>query len=370
MLRLALLRVLESYFRHRWLYLLPIVVMILASIVYLVNAKPKYVAAGVFYVQKQTLLATLNSVGSTDVYWQTPASIALGEIGDLLQTDSFIRAIIEKTDLEASMNAGQDAINQTISDVRKDVWVSSIGTNQVRLSAASEDPGLAYQLANGMIDTYIQWKINADLAESEAAHTFFNNLIDGYKADLDQARQSMDNYLSQHPEPIKGNRPVNEQMQISRLQGDIDLAQTRYTSALNKDEDARLASAQAESNVHQSYVVIDSPLLPIKPETSLKKIALSMALFVLIGIIISGVGVIGGAFLDRSFRFPLDVWYGVNLPVLAMVPAEKVPGKKRFRFKRTAAQPDEAPNREPEIYLKNEPEMGLGALTSSKASKK
>jgi hypothetical protein len=110
--------------------------------------------------------------------------------------------------------------------------------------------------------------------------------------------------------------------------------------------------------------------MPLKPETSLKKIGLTLGVFLIVGIIISAIGIVGGALLDRSFLFPLDVWVGVNLPVLAMVADKTVPAKKKFPFGREAQQPDEAHSQKPEVYLKSEPEISLGALTSPEASKK
>jgi hypothetical protein len=44
------------------------------------------------------------------------------------------------------------------------------------------------------------------------------------------------------------------------------------------------------------------------------------AIFVVVGIILTIVCIIGGALLDRSFRFPLDVLTSLDLPVLALVP--------------------------------------------------
>ncbi len=42
MFRLISLRLMESYFRHRWLYLLPVVVMVALAVASFYTAKPKY----------------------------------------------------------------------------------------------------------------------------------------------------------------------------------------------------------------------------------------------------------------------------------------------------------------------------------------
>jgi hypothetical protein len=130
----------------------------------------------------------------------------------------------------------------------------------------------------------------------------------------------MEAYLSTHLEPLKGERPVKEQLEIARLQTELDQAQARYTNALNKDEEALLAEAQTESDVRQSYILIDVPTIPEKPELSTKDLLLALGIFLFVGFFFSLLGIVGGALLDRSFHYPLDVWHGVNLPVLTMVP--------------------------------------------------
>ena len=337
MLRLVLLRLMESYFRHRWLYLIPILIMGVAAFVSFSTAKPSYISDGVLFVQKESLLAMLTSVKDSSYTWQTPATLTVGELKELIQTDSFMRAVIQNTDLEENMSGGQEAVKKTIEDVRKDVWVIALGDNQVRVGAVQEQPQIAYQLVTGIIDTFLKWKINADRTESEAAHEFFTALILKYKGEVDLARQNLADYLISHPAPIKGERDSIEQLEIDRLMAELTLAQARYASALDKDEDAQLATAQAEGDVLQSYVLLDSPILPEKPDVSLKQIAINLGVFLGVGLFFSVLGIVGAAFLDRSLRFPVDVWHGVQLPVLASVssiPPLSIKVKKKHRWAR------------------------------------
>jgi len=177
MFRLISLRLLESYFRHRWLYLLPVVLMTILAVGSIFIAKPKYIARGVLFVQKQSLLAKLTSVMGSDISWQTAASVTVGELKELIQTDAFMRAIIKETDLETKMNGGQAIVNETLDEARRSVWVSAVGDSQVLVGSAHKNPQLTLQLVNGVIKTYLQWKINGDRSDSEAAHTFLTGLI-------------------------------------------------------------------------------------------------------------------------------------------------------------------------------------------------
>ena len=346
---IIILRLLESYFRHRWLYLLPIVMMAGFSVLYLLTAKPVYQTAGVVYVQEESLLSTLNAVTPESFLWVTPAQAKSTELSDLLNTDAFIRAIIQGTDLEDRMDMGPEAVGETIYEVRNSVWVEPAGDNQLVVAAAHEDRTIAHQLVNSVIENHIQWQIAFNRNESESAQEFFGNLIEVYQVELAAARQAMEDFLLEHPEPVRGERPAIEELQIERLNSEIELASIRYSSALDKEENARLAMAQVESDVRQTYFLIDAPVLPESPDTSMKDAAVNMIIFVIIGVMLSVGLIVAATLIDRSIRFPIDIRYTLELPVLTQVPdltpaSEKK--KRRFGRKKKAQEPDNLPSTE------------------------
>ncbi len=350
MVRLVLLRLSESYFRHRWLYLVPIALFIGAAGVYYAVREPKYRADGVVYVQKESLLASLTSIRDVPFSWNTPAKDTSTEILDLLQTDAFVRAIIIKTDLEEQMAEGPQAVEDTIEEARKAVWAIPLGNNQVQVSAAHEDPQIAYQLVNAIIENYIEWKVNGDRVEGEAALSFFENLTQVYKEELETARQELEDYLRTHPEPLRGNRPDLEMVEIERLQSKLRLAETRYAKALDNVENARLALAQVDNDANQTYLIIDAPTVPLEPEVSLKQTVLELGVFIAVGFLLSGIGIGGGALLDRTFRFPVDVQNLLSLPVLATVPEVTAGGHLRAQKEaQKVAEAEEKSDSRPEF---------------------
>lgn len=326
MVRLVMLRILESYFRHRWLYLLPIVLMTALGVVFVLLTKPTYTAKGVLYVETQSYLASLTDLRESGAtWWTTPAESVNQEISELLQTDAFIRAIIQRTSLEEKMDEGSAVVDTLIEETRRNVWPSPLGNNQLQVNAVHEDPEIAYQIVTAVIEGYLQWRVNADLAESEVAQSFFSDLIESYSVDLAAAREAMRNYVEAHPVPLRGDRPADESMEISRLQSEIDLTASRYATALDKEEETRLAMAQIESDARQTYFLIDAPTVPDTPDTSLRKLALSGGIFTVVGVFLSAGLIIGVALIDRSFRFPIDVISRLELPVLTMVPEARTP---------------------------------------------
>lgn len=243
----------------------------------------------------------------------------MGELYQLLNAKAFLRAIIQKTDMEAKMMQGEETAAQTIDEAKDAIWLQELGSNLVMVSAEHEMPRVAQQLAGATIETYIQWKINLNREESVAAQSFFTDLIKTYQSQVEPARALLDGYLKAHPKPLQGDRPDEETAEIKRLQDALNSAEERLRRAENQEESARLALAQAESTVRQSYFVVDAPERPLGPEDSKKDLLLTLILFIVAGFALSFVGIVGGALLDDSLRFPVDVIHGLNLPVLTMI---------------------------------------------------
>lgn len=335
MIRLFLLRLLESYFRHRWLYLVPFLLMLTVGIVAALLADTKYQTKGVVFVEDETVLASLTDISNDGFRWVSPASATSSQVNELMGTNAFIRAVIQQTDLEQYMDDGPRVVERTITEVRRSMYTRDIGNNHVEIVVAHDDPFITYQLANAAVESFVQWQINADVSQSVAAEGFFDEQIQAYEIEVIEARAQLETFYASNPSPVRGERPALEELEIQRLLSELTLAENRYNSALEKAEEAGLVATITENNVRQAFFVVDAPELPTEPETSIVDIAVSFMIFVVIGLVISGAMVLAGALLDRSMRFPIDVWHRLNLDVLATVPA--IPAAT------IQAQPQEAP---------------------------
>jgi hypothetical protein len=162
--------------------------------------------------------------------------------------------------------------------------------------------------------------LNSQKTESQTALDFFAGLITIYQVDLETARTNLKNYVLNHPAPVRGDRPFLEQFEIEYLNSEITNAKGRYSNAVSKEEDAKLSLQQVETNIHQTYVVIDAPEIPIKPNRSLRSMAIQVGIFLGIGLLISLVLIYVSSVMDSTVRFPLDITAHTELPVLAVVP--------------------------------------------------
>lgn len=329
MIRLVLLRVLEGYFRHRWMYLLPTIIMIGVGGASFMNRTDEFIASSTFYVQKGSFLSSLTSIREAGFSWVTPAQTAVNELRQLEGTTAFVRAIVMQTSLEENMVNGPAAINQTLNAARDDIWFSVMGDNLLMVSAINEDPAVARELVEATINSYIQWQINADREESVNTQLFFADLIQVYQADADRARNELREYLSSNPEPVRGNRPELEVMEIAQMETAVALAEGRLLSAIQNEESARLGMIQAEGDARQQYFVIDAAKTPVEPASSKSDAMTQSIIFVVVGIVMSIIGFVGAAMIDRSFRFAIDVHHILDLPVIAEVPAPRKEKKQK-----------------------------------------
>lgn len=329
MMRQLLVRFLETYYHHRWLYWLPVPIMLVIFGASLFIAKQAYIAQGTIWVQKQVLLASITSTSTDSWGYSTPAQVTADEATELMQSDAFIRAIVQQTDLEPELAKGQDATAELFTNVRVWVWWSALGNNLIAANASHEKAAIAQQLAAGAIKTFLAWHVNIDRQDSQVAQTYFGNLVDQYTQEVNTARTALETYLGAHPDPTRGDRPSLEQLQIDKLESDIKDATDRLSKAKDDEETSRLKLTQVEQNINQQYITVDEPALPSKPEVSRKKLALSGVIYFVAGILISILGVIGATLMDTSVRFSGEVTTRLQLPVLAIIPDAARLGKSR-----------------------------------------
>lgn len=319
MVRLILLRLLESYFRRPFLNLLPIFLLLGLGTALVSVQDPSYMSGGKLNVN-DTVLNTLNDVGTEGSFWATAAEETKDQIGELFATDSFMRAIVLQTPLETELNDPEIDVNEFLAEVREMVWADTIGDNTVGVVARHEDPTTAKELVDAAIDSFLQWNINTALTDSLAAQEFYTEQTETYRLELDDSVEARRLFLEANPEPVRGERPQIERVEIDRLSNQVGQATNRYIEARDKEETARLAAAQAERQVLQKFQLLDAPQLPTKAATGLKDMLVTVIIFGVVGAILALVGIIGRALFDRTLRYPVDVRQGTNLMVLGAIP--------------------------------------------------
>lgn len=337
-LQMGVGRILETYFRHRWLNILPIVLMLIAGVLYIIFGPVEYKSSGVFYVQGDSIIESIAGTGSQaiDFDFRSPSQKTAEELNELLKTNNFMVAIIAQTDVRSQLEDPNIPELETLEEVREEIQITGQGKNQVYVDVRWEDPEIAFQLSDAIVNTYLQWLIQNDRQDSDSALQFFEDLIPDYQNARIAAQQEVEQFLRDHPEPIRGDRPALEQYRLERLQANYQIAEQRYNETLGKLDNAKLNVALAESSVRQNYRLLDEPKVPVEPEETLTDIAIELAIFVAVGLVLSVLLVLGSTLLDKSLRFPIDARFALQAPVLTtVVDAESLNQRRWWQRRRS-----------------------------------
>lgn len=321
MVRLVILRLLESWFRRWWLYIIPVILMLAVGVLLVFRAPSTYTASATLFIEDNSLLLSLtNAPNPTErSWWQTPAEVVRNDYRELMQTEAFMRALIQNTNLETRAARSREDFFEALWYFRDSIQLHTPGNKLMIIMAETEDPDLSVQMVNSLINTYISWKLNVQYQESAAAQAFFAGQIPSFEQELQQARDALTVYLATYPEPVRGDRPLDEQIELQRLQAAVNDASRRLDEVRDNEESSRLVLMQAESVLRQTYQVLDAPGAPERQRMGRRAMLMQVVLAGAIGGVLCIVGVIGGAVLDRSLRFAVDVQQLLHLPTLAIV---------------------------------------------------
>jgi len=331
-------RLLDTFFRHRWLYLLPVALFVLVGATQAFASGSGYLSVGVVDVAKDTLLSDLTSIRGENFGFETPAIATAKTMNGLLGTDNFLTAIAKSAGVTGALKRGELS---TLA-IKQAITVTPDGDNLVKIEAHTNNPELSARLAKGTIDSFTNYLVSADVGESKAAEQFFNDQLAAYQQQLEQAQTALREYATTHPGGPQDLRPLDEQVEIERLKSAVQQAQETFSNAQQKSDEARLATEQSVRDVSQRVRVIDEPEVPFGPEPRLKKAVLTVVLFTFVGAFISFAAVALGTVMDRSLRSADDVEALLELPVLSVVPDGTPPKQRRRAAKKDKQQPETA----------------------------
>jgi uncharacterized protein involved in exopolysaccharide biosynthesis len=315
------LRVADAIARRWWLYIVPLVLLVLLGALTVSRQSDEFRASGVVNVSGESLITDLTSVrGGAGYTYETVASKTSRDLNDLLQTDVFMRSVVEGAGLTSAVEAG----TLTFDSLRASVWAAPDGDSLLNVTAATHNPELSQRLAAAAIDSFIQWTLDGDLAESRSAEEFLLAKLQTDQETLQAARDELTAYVNAHEGPALELRPLAEQVEIQSLTNAIEQAEARYQESLQQYDAARLASDQATSDVNQRFRIVDEPLVPAAAEPRLKEAALTMAVFIAMGGLLSAAFVAVGVITDRTLRFGRDAEARLGVDVVAVLPEVKV----------------------------------------------
>ena len=266
---------LEAFFRRWWLYLLVLVPFLALGVVTIGGAGTTYRSSGVVQVNRPANPAS-NPFGS-----DTPAAFTSRQINTVLGTEAFLTLLISNAGLNDAVQI--NAI--TRQQVRQSVGVGPDGDDLVTVSATNADPDVAQRLADNLVPTYVAFQIN------------------NAKETRDTAQQDL------------ADKEANLAQNPQDPQAQLDATDARIASGNAQD-----ALSLQTTSMKQRFSYLDDAKKPSTPEPHRKKDAITLTLFLLLGLMVMAAVVVVAALLDHSVRYSDEIETQLHVPVLAIVP--------------------------------------------------
>ncbi|MEM8707037.1 MAG: hypothetical protein AAGE98_11320 [Actinomycetota bacterium] len=312
-----LLRLLDNLFRHPIRYLVPVILLGAYGAATL-PSDDEYSSTGVVFVEDASFLSSVTNVGGADFTFGSPADVAVEQLFGLLGTDTFASDVLRRIE---GAEPGTTYSEDVLFFFRTGIGVGSRPGSLLEVTGSSADPATAQASAQGVIDAYVAWQIEADLAQSQSAEAFLLAVADERLAELDAAQEALRAFLLLNPDPIDGStRPTSEQVTLGALEDEVEASRTRYEAALDNVETAQLAISQTEVDTRVNLRVVDSPALPLAPESRTVSNAIQVLLFMILGAGASLGVLLMTTFTDTSVRFPAEIRERLGKEAFAVVP--------------------------------------------------
>jgi uncharacterized protein involved in exopolysaccharide biosynthesis len=318
-------RLLETFFRRWYLYLVPVIAFTAVGAYKASGTTSGYKSTGIVDVSAGTLLSELTSIRGENYGYDTPAASTAGTINGLLGTGQFTTEVATRAGVTTALQRGQ----LTYLGLREAIYATAADDNLLKVVSVTTNPELSARLAKATIDAYIDYVVAGDVAESAAAEQFFEGQLATYQQQLTGAEAALDQYFVDHPGGSFEERPPDQQSDIEQLQLAVAQAREKVTATEAKIDEARLATEQATHDVQQRLRIVDEPEIALAPEPRLKQAVMTTGVFLFIGLLLSLGAVVLATVLDRSLWSAEDIEHLFHLPVLAAIPAAAMKGRRR-----------------------------------------
>ena len=245
---------------------------------------------------------------------QTVASQQTELFTQLLQSDGFIRDVVERTLQRSTL---ERAANETkfLADVRKHFSVETLGTNMLRVSYTTSDPRTPVEMVNAAIAVRTERVLQARVTSTAAVGTLYRSEFDAaQKQALDAARE-LDGFKSSHP----GTLTATDEAHQAQLQLAIDFAQARLSELRGRADRSAVAAAVLEMSGLE-FEVVDEPRQQTTPSGGGRAAVLLALVSLAAGALLVALLVFVGALLADHVAGPLDVGRLAPARLFATVP--------------------------------------------------
>jgi len=323
-------RVLDTFFRHKWLILLPSILIPVIATPILVHLSVRYETRAAIWVDRPAYLRQAD-----DDYGRliTPAQSQGARLNELLRSRTFLMDVAAQTPLSSEVGTpkGEAKIQATLE---KGLLIAPGGTNLLVITFEAGTPEISFDVVTALVEKFQENVTTARRDQGEQAITFYQERLQAAEDQLTKSHEAVRRYVGSNPRLSAGDRPgaaaasfPNRVADPAAAATDPRLAELGARVELDERDVERARASLDEARLHVSaslqgqelgFQLIDPPTMPTEPKRSMRKVlVLPIAAFV------AGLGLSVALLLllilsDRSARSETDL--APRYPVIAVVP--------------------------------------------------
>jgi len=350
-------KVLEAFFRHKLLLLLPPLLIpgIVTPIAVLANP-PVFETAVSVWVDHP---AYLNYKDDATSAWVTGVQTQASRLGELLRTRAFVTNVAGRTSLAPLVGnpIGEARINDLIArgvtvgapaQTTGPVTARLTGDHLLVIRVQASTAQLSYELCKAIVDAY-QEKTEADQSDqASVAADFYQSRLTEAQLQMNKATTDLRRYVGSHQtDSADGSLltdPTQQGLSAAMLDPRLGALQDTVQASQNAVKTAQGALAQTQQEAMMSaqgqqygFQVLDPPQLPTVATPQTKKIMIYPLAAAVAGLALMGLLLVLLVASDRSVRSDMDLAPGLRLlGTVPLLQLKRVPKSLRSGATRRA----------------------------------
>ena len=322
-------KVLEAFFRHKLLVLLPIIIIpMLVGPIALLTAPVYYEAWTGVWVDRPQYLSYSQSSG-WNVYL-SPAQNQANAINEQLRTRSFMMDIAKRTQLAGLVgNArGEDRIATIFSN---GLSISTNGDHLLILRFRADTSKLAFDLLNATLDAFKDNASTDRVNQASLAISFYESQLSDAQDQLNKLQSSARQYVASNPRLAglsSGSQetsilPITStDSQLADLMSQLQFQQKEVERLRGAADQARFDASAGLQGQELGFQIIDAAQVPTAPTRALRKQLVYPIAGLAGGLVLSAILLVLLVAGDRSIRVEGDL--PGNARVLGVMPQLKL----------------------------------------------
>ncbi len=344
-------RLLETFFQHKLLLLLPpILITAIVAPLAVMNTPPAYESAVSVWIDRPAYLPNRDPSSA----WISPVMTQSARLGELLHTRAFITDVAQRTSLapQLSSAAGQAraaaliSSGVTIGGPPPGGAPTPAGDHLLVIRVQAPTPQLAYELCKAIVDAY-QEKSSTDQADQASVGVdFYTGRVQDAQQQLTKATLELRRYTAARQasgvdassDPSQPNfSAAMLDPKLGALQSNLQAAQLDLNNAQGALNQAQQDAVMSVQGLQYGFQVMDAPDVPVAPINQLKKMVIYPIAAIIAGLGLTGLLLVILVAGDRSVRSELDLAPGLrSLGSVPLLQLKNVPRKLRYGATRRA----------------------------------